>query len=236
VLRLRFFDDPARFLDRADGLLAEQSLVGTVLATWTERAVRDDAAGVPLRQGVPRWWVLVERVDHGAAVMSAAMRTAPFAPYPMYVLPMSPAAAVELARHLHERGERVTAMNGALPAARILAEETARLTGGSVSRRLAEGRTWLWENESGEVVHLTGATLASRGVSRIGPVYTPAGHRGNGYASWVVAEVAGRLTELGERVCLFTDQANPTSNAIYQRIGFTPVVDMANLVVITERR
>jgi predicted GNAT family acetyltransferase len=32
-------------------------------------------------------------------------------------------------------------------------------------------------------------------------------------------------------VCLFTDQANPTSNSIYLRLGYRPVVDMANLAV-----
>jgi predicted GNAT family acetyltransferase len=39
----------------------------------------------------------------------------------------------------------------------------------------------------------------------------------------------------GARVCLFTDQANPTSNKIYQAIGFRPVVDMANLLVSAPR-
>jgi predicted GNAT family acetyltransferase len=37
----------------------------------------------------------------------------------------------------------------------------------------------------------------------------------------------------GARVCLFTDQANPTSNRIYSALGFRPVVDMANLLVTT---
>jgi predicted GNAT family acetyltransferase len=43
--------------------------------------------------------------------------------------------------------------------------------------------------------------------------------------------VSRRLRADGARVCLFTDRANPTSNRIYQAIGFVPVVDMANLVV-----
>ena len=38
------------------------------------------------------------------------------------------------------------------------------------------------------------------------------------------------LRDSGTRVCLFTDQANPTSNKIYAAIGYEPVVDMANLV------
>ena len=53
--------------------------------------------------------------------------------------------------------------------------------------------------------------------------------RGHGYASAAVAEVSRRLLAAGHRVCLFTDQANPTSNRIYQALGYEPVVDMATL-------
>ena len=81
------------------------------------------------------------------------------------------------------------------------------------------------------VVHLTGANPPAYGVARVGPVYTPAAHRGRGYASAAVAQVSRHFLERGVRVCLFTDQANPTSNRIYQALGFHPVVDMANLVL-----
>ena len=37
-----------------------------------------------------------------------------------------------------------------------------------------------------------------------------------------------RLRDAGARVCLFTDQANPTSNRIYAALGYVKVVDMAN--------
>ena len=46
-----------------------------------------------------------------------------------------------------------------------------------------------------------------------------------------VAAVSLRLREGGARVCLFTDQTNPTSNRIYEAIGYRRVVDMANLLV-----
>ncbi len=58
-------------------------------------------------------------------------------------------------------------------------------------------------------MHLTSANPASFGVSRLGPVYTPPQQRGRGWASNAVAEVSARLLDGGERVCLFTDQANP---------------------------
>ena len=64
--------------------------------------------------------------------------TAPVAPYPLYVLPMPDAAALALARALHERGEELLGVNGALPAAEIVAEETARLVGGEARGRRAD--------------------------------------------------------------------------------------------------
>ena len=59
------------------------------------------------------------------------------------------------------------------------------------------------------------------GVSRIGPVFTPRSSRGRGYGSAVTAAAAHLARRGGvDDVVLFADLANPTSNAIYQRIGF----------------
>jgi RimJ/RimL family protein N-acetyltransferase len=102
---------------------------------------------------------------------------------------------------------------------------------GSMLRRIDDGTVWVWEDGSGEPVHVTGASRPMFGVSRIGPVYTPKEQRGHGYASAAVGAVSRRLLAEGARVCLFTDQANPVSNAIYQRLGFRPVVDQANLEI-----
>ena len=71
----------------------------------------------------------------------------------------------------------------------------------------------------------------SFGVARVGPVYTPAAHRGHGYATALTAHVSRVLSDSGVLVCLFTDLANPTSNRIYAAIGYESVVDMANLVI-----
>ncbi len=111
--------------------------------------------------------------------------------------------------------------------------ETAHETPGpeDLRRRIEGGRVFVWEDPSGQAVHLTAASQPSYGVSRIGPVYTPREHRGRGYASAAVAQVSKRLRDSGERACLFTDQANPTSNKIYEAIGYRRVVDMANLRV-----
>lgn len=126
--RLTFLRDPAEFLTQADAHLAADPVVSTVVSSVAHRALARQAEGV----GPPDrdWWLLVE--DDAAAVVGVAMRTAPFAPYPLFLLPMTDEAAVALARELHERGEHVGGVNGALPAARVCADELARLQGGRV--------------------------------------------------------------------------------------------------------
>jgi hypothetical protein len=111
--------------------------------------------------------------------------------------------------------------------------ESAHETPGpeDMRRRIEGGRVFVWEDGSGQPVHVTAASRPSYGVSRIGPVYTPREHRGRGYASNAVARVSALLRDSGERTCLFTDQANPTSNKIYEALGYRRVVDMANLRV-----
>jgi GNAT superfamily N-acetyltransferase len=290
-MRLEFFTDPATFLEFSADHLAERPVVSTVVATVAERAAADMADG--LTQD-PRDWYVVAR--DGDAVCGAGMRTAPFGARPLFLLPMPDDSALLLARTLHERGEDAGAVNGALPAVRAFADETARLAGASVAvgqhtrlfeladlvepagvpgrlrsatredldvatawfdafmrdadeqagrepgssaheapdeadmlRRIERRRIWLWEDENGEVVHLTGVNAPAFGVARIGPVYTPKEQRGRGYASAAVADVSRQIIESGSRACLFTDQANPTSNKIYEALGYRPVVDMANL-------
>ena len=75
-------------------------------------------------------------------------------------------------------------------------------------------------------VSLTGVSGATPHGIRIGPVYTPSAFRGRGYASALVAEVSQEQLDAGRRFCfLYTDLANPTSNKIYQAIGYRPVTD-----------
>ena len=53
---------------------------------------------------------------------------------------------------------------------------------------------------------------------------------GRGYGTAVTAAVSKLLLERGRRFCfLYTDLANPTSNAIYLRIGYEPVCDSREL-------
>ncbi len=57
-------------------------------------------------------------------------------------------------------------------------------------------------------------------------VYTPPSLRRRGYATECVAKLSKVLLEEGNNYCfLFTDLSNPTSNSIYQKIGYRPVID-----------
>jgi hypothetical protein len=125
---LEFTEDPKAFLLRSGALLEADPVLGTVMATATARAVEEVEAGLA-PPAHPRWWLTVAD-DRTGEPVGAVMRTAPFAPYPLYVLPMPSSAARAVASALVERGEDVTRLNGALPATEVLATELARRTGG----------------------------------------------------------------------------------------------------------
>jgi predicted GNAT family acetyltransferase len=96
-------------------------------------------------------------------------------------------------------------------------------------RSMALGAAYvLWEVD-GTPVSSASATRPVDGMSRVGQVYTPPEHRGHGYGSAVTAAVSRWALDAGaEHVVLFADLANPTSNAIYQKIGFRPHSDAAD--------
>ncbi len=84
----------------------------------------------------------------------------------------------------------------------------------------------IWEDANGTPVSMCRkAREASFGTSVSG-VYTPDAHRGHGYASHLVALFSQKLLDDGALRCLlFTDAENPTSNGIYQRIGYNYCCD-----------
>ncbi|MBD2462451.1 GNAT family N-acetyltransferase [Oscillatoria sp. FACHB-1407] len=93
-----------------------------------------------------------------------------------------------------------------------------------VDVELKRQSTYLWENET--PVAMVGGRPFSPTAARIAPVYTPPKHRRKGYATACVAAVSQMLLDQGCKSCfLFTDLANPTSNRIYQQIGYRPVCD-----------
>jgi hypothetical protein len=75
------------------------------------------------------------------------------------------------------------------------------------------------------------AGRTGRGV-RVNFVYTPPEYRRRGFASACVADLTQHLLAEGHAFCcLFTDLANPTSNSIYQKIGYRPVCDVSDFIL-----
>ncbi|WP_327075590.1 GNAT family N-acetyltransferase (plasmid) [Kitasatospora purpeofusca] len=107
-----------------------------------------------------------------------------------------------------------------------IGEASDRDFGAWAEARLAYGGVMLWENAEGRPVSMAGSSPLIAGQVRIAPVYTPSHLRGHGYASAVTAAVTQAALNIGaDNVLLFTDLANPTSNALYQRLGYRPVAD-----------
>jgi hypothetical protein len=95
--------------------------------------------------------------------------------------------------------------------------------------RAVEGQALLVWDDKGAVSMCARSRPTPHGAS-INLVYTPPALRGRGYASACVAELSARILDSGKGFCtLFTDLANPTSNAIYQRIGYRPLVDFREI-------
>lgn len=95
----------------------------------------------------------------------------------------------------------------------------------TVDERIEFGDLLLWEIDSVPVA-LAGRTQVQEGTARVAPVYTPKNLRGRGYAGAATAAVSrGALDAGAQEVLLFTDLANPTSNGLYQRIGYRPIED-----------
>ena len=98
------------------------------------------------------------------------------------------------------------------------ADEIAR---DRISRRLLH----VWDD--GGVASMAAWTGQTPNGVRISLVYTPSHLRGRGYATACVAALSRQMLERNQFCCLYTDLANPTSNAIYYRIGYRPVCDAA---------
>jgi uncharacterized protein len=103
--------------------------------------------------------------------------------------------------------------------------------GETIDRWLTGGYRTLYLWDDGGPMSMCGVGGETPNGTRIGPVYTPPERRGRGYASSLVAGASQAQLDRGRRFCfLYTDLANPTSNHIYQEIGYEPVRDADSYV------
>ncbi len=138
---------------------------------------------------------------------------------------------VEMRQRLHRLGELTppdpmpagearVATSADIDLAHLLDEAFAAETGqragarALVEGRLRAGQLMLWEL-AGQVVSAAGLSGLVSGVARIGQVYTPPEHRNHGYGAAVTVAATRLAFSCGANsVILFTDLANPTSNAV----------------------
>jgi predicted GNAT family acetyltransferase len=89
-------------------------------------------------------------------------------------------------------------------------------------RRISAGQVHLWRDNDAFVA-LAAVSAPAVGVARVGPVYTLPRYRRRGYGAAVTAEATAAALNAGaQHVILYTDLSNPTSNSIYQAIGYRP--------------
>lgn len=91
-----------------------------------------------------------------------------------------------------------------------------------------QGKLFFWVD--GEPKSMAGRTRPTPHGEAISFVYTPPSQRRKGYATAVVAQLSQRILDDGRQFCtLYTDLSNPTSNRIYQKIGYQKITDVVDI-------
>ena len=101
---------------------------------------------------------------------------------------------------------------------------------------IEQGRLFVW-SEGDQAVCMLKKNRPTTSTIAISYVFTPQELRQRGYATAAVHNLTRRLLKEGYKACtLFTDLNNPTSNSIYQRIGYQPVVDIDNYIFTSDKK
>lgn len=96
--------------------------------------------------------------------------------------------------------------------------------------RIASKKLYILENDNGIPVSMAGYTRELQTAIGVAFVYTPPYECRKGYATSIVAQISQLALDQGFTKCvLYTDLANPTSNSIYQKIGYKPICDSLQL-------
>ena len=107
-----------------------------------------------------------------------------------------------------------------LPHEPTIIEKTTELA----AQKIKNGDVYLWQAETGEIVSMNFVGRPTDHGISVSAIYTPKIYRHKGYASAVVAKTSELMLKNGRNFCvLYTDMANPTSNKIYQEVGYKEV-------------
>ena len=105
-------------------------------------------------------------------------------------------------------------------------EANVKRTQNVIMKEIKNDKIFLLIDED-EVVSMARKAGKTPNGNLVNFVYTPPHLRNRGYATECVAKLSQKLLEEGNNYCfLFTDLMNPTSNSIYQKIGYHPVIDV----------
>ncbi|MFJ7934710.1 GNAT family N-acetyltransferase [Sporosarcina sp. NPDC096371] len=97
-----------------------------------------------------------------------------------------------------------------------------------VAAFLSEREVFLWEH-GGKVVSMMKKSRPSKHGVTVSLVFTPHEERKKGYARTMVASCSTELLKSYDFCVLYTDLMNPTSNKIYQEIGYKRIADSVQL-------
>ncbi|WP_427137726.1 GNAT family N-acetyltransferase [Psychrobacillus psychrodurans] len=101
-------------------------------------------------------------------------------------------------------------------------------------KNMLDGKeVFFWEDQ-GEVVSMMKKSRPTTNGITVSLVFTPAEKRKKGYGRTLVATVSRELLKEFEFCVLYTDMLNPTSNKIYQEIGYQKLVDSVHLKLGTK--
>lgn len=97
--------------------------------------------------------------------------------------------------------------------------------------KIPKGEVFIWCDESGTPVSMNSVGRPTQHGISVSAVYTPKALRQKGYASALVAGTSQTMLDNGKKFCvLYTDLANPTSNKIYQNIGYQEIATSAHYI------
>lgn len=102
-----------------------------------------------------------------------------------------------------------------------------------ITQKIKNQELFIWVNNSGQPVGLNMKSRPTQNGISISFVYTPQEERGKGYASALVAQTSQLMLDEGKKFCvLYTDITNPTSNGIYQKIGYNEIATSKNFIFL----
>jgi uncharacterized protein len=94
----------------------------------------------------------------------------------------------------------------------------------AANRNIKNETLYFWVNREDVIVSMASKNRESKNGATISWVYTPEIYRNFGYASKAVAALSQMILDDGKLFCnLFTDLLNPTSNSIYQKVGYKKI-------------